>query len=59
MAKEIKEVQKEVTAKYTAFTPCNFTHNDKDYCLQQGETYTLPDCDFVQSLIAQGRLETK
>lgn len=46
-----------VSAQYQAFNPCYFTYEGVDYHLHQGETYSLPDCDFVRSLIGQGILK--
>lgn len=52
-----KEKVKTVICQYKATTPCHFTHNNHDYHLYEGESYTLPVCDFVQSLIGQNHLE--
>lgn len=59
MAKKIKSEVKLINCDYKAHTPCHFTHDGKEYNLHQDETYSLPDCEFVQSLIAQGRLTVK
>ncbi len=54
-----QDVKKEITAVYLSYTPCNFTHNGKEYYLYNNETYQLPDTEFVRSLIGQGRLDEK
>jgi hypothetical protein len=48
-----------ITGVYLAFTPCHFSFNKKEYSLHNNETYDLPDCKFVKSLIAQGRFVKK
>lgn len=47
-----------IEAAFTQDTPCHFTINKQDYHLFKGETNILPDCDFVQTLIAKGHLKT-
>lgn len=42
--------------KYTSPTPCTFSHEGKMYSLHHGEEYELPDFEFVETLVAQGRL---
>lgn len=64
MARRIKQetnnVQQEtVTYEYTSHTSCHFNYKDKEFSLHKNHTYTLPDCPFVRSLIAQGRLVKK
>lgn len=49
----------DVTAVYLSYTPCYFSHNGTDYHLHNNETYQLPNCPFVQSLIGQGKLVEK
>lgn len=44
---------------YASHTACHFNHNGKEFSLYNNETYQLPNCDFVQSLIAQGLLVEK
>jgi hypothetical protein len=58
---ETSEVKKEqtVTCLYLSYQSCHFTHKGKDFSLHNNETYELPDCKFVQSLIKQGRLTKK
>jgi hypothetical protein len=59
MAKENnkeKAEQKFITCVYLAITECHFNIDGKEYSLYNNETYSLPDCPFVQSLIGQGRL---
>jgi hypothetical protein len=46
-----------INCTYTGGTASHFTHNGKDYSLHPGETYSLPDIDFVQSLIGQKLLK--
>lgn len=60
MAKSSKpevEVQT-IDAEFTQHTPCHFTFNNTEYHLFKGEINTLPDCEFVQTLIAKGHLKT-
>lgn len=56
---DIKKEPTEVTVVYNAVTPCHFSHENKDYSLYHLQTYQLPDCPFVQSLIGQGLLIKK
>lgn len=44
---------------YLSYQSCYFTYQGKEYSLHNNETYELPDCKFVQSLIKQGRLTIK
>jgi hypothetical protein len=48
-----------VECTYNAYTPCHFTHGNKEYNLVQGESYSLPNSPFAQSLAEQGRLTVK
>lgn len=48
-----------ITCVYLSYTPCHFNYDGKEYSLHNNETYQLPDCPFVQSLIGQGRLVKK
>lgn len=50
---------KTISCLYLSYTPCHFTFNGTDYLLYNNETYTLPDCDYVRSLIGQGKLVEK
>lgn len=71
MAKQIRKIQDENTPEpvqekvkpveyiYTYVTSCYFSHEGSDYSLHQNNVYQLPDCDFVRSLAAQGRLAIK
>lgn len=50
---------KEIECDYVAHTPCHLTIAGKEFNLVNGVGYTLPDCEFVRSLIEQGRLIIK
>jgi hypothetical protein len=50
---------KTLNCVYEAETPCRFTTGEKEFHLVKGVGYELPDCDFVRSLIDQGRLSIK
>lgn len=45
-----------VTCTYLPATSCHFDHDGKEYYLHHGLIYQLPDCTFIKTLIAQGRL---
>lgn len=58
--KDDKDKQPEtVTCVYLSYTPCHFNHEEKEYSLHNNETYELPNCPYVQSLIGQGKLIVK
>lgn len=59
MAKEVKSKSKTIDCDYLSHTACHFTYDGVEYSLVKGVGYSLPDCDFVQSLVAQGRLIIK
>lgn len=48
-----------VDCVYLSYTPCYFSYKGKEFSLHNNETYTLPQCSFVKTLIAQGRLVKK
>jgi hypothetical protein len=58
MAKASKPEVTTIEAEFTQHMPCHFSFDGNEYHLFKGETYTLPNCDFVKTLIAIGHLKT-
>lgn len=59
MAKAENKKVETINCVYLSYTSCHFNIGDAEFNLHNNETYQLPDCDYVQSLIAQGKLVVK
>lgn len=59
MAKAENKKAETISCVYLSYTPCHFNVGEAEFSLFNNERYDLPDCDFVQSLIAQGKLVVK